>query len=92
MADKGMFQFRQAGSAPTLEQVARRFGFRSEELDADYGVVLVEEDSDGGLYVVLADLAAQERVGGHLSEQDQQDPAVGFFANPRVEPFGPPQP
>lgn len=87
-----LFQFRHEGAAaPSLSEVAQRFGFRNDELDQGYGVVKVADQYPGALYAVLADEGARARLEAGIRE-NANDPAVGFFANPRIEPFGPPQP
>jgi hypothetical protein len=63
--------------------VKRRFALHDEELDPEFGVV--EVDREKGRYAVLVDEQAAARVQG--------TPGVeGPFANPPIEPFGPPQP
>lgn len=92
MAASVLFQFRHEGaSAPSLSEVAQRFGFQKDELDEGYGVVKVADQQPGALYAVLAEEGARARLEGKIRES-ASDPAVGFFANPRIEPFGPPQP
>ena len=56
---------------------------RPEEIDAEFGVVPI--DPDNHLYTVLVDEQASARVAG-------QPGVEGPFSNPRIEPFGPPQP
>jgi hypothetical protein len=67
----------------TLDKVAERLGLAPEEIDADFGVVPI--DPDKHLYTVLVDEQASSRVAG-------QPGVEGPFANPRIEPFGPPRP
>ena len=85
-----MFQFRHAGGQPTLEQIRQAYGLRPDQVDPEYGVV--ETDSREGLFVVLVDDGAQRQIEDKLKERGAAgDPAVGVFANPPVEPFGPPE-
>jgi hypothetical protein len=92
MAATLLFQFRQPGSAePSLTEVGRRFGFEEGEIDADYGVVKVADDAQGALYAILVDSAAKDRLGEAIDAR-YPDESVGFFANPAIGPFGPPQP
>lgn len=86
---KVMFQFLHpdAEAPPTIESVAERFGLEPRELDHDYGIVKVEP----GRYVTLVDEDARARIEARIPAEDAADGA-GLFANPRIEPFGPPQP
>jgi hypothetical protein len=77
---KILFQFRHAGSPPTVEDVIRHFGFHEGELDREYGVVLV--DSVESRYVALVDESAERRLAEGLDPNE-----AGFFSNPTVEPF-----
>jgi hypothetical protein len=83
-----LFQFQQSGSKPTLNTLYRRFGFRAGEVDREYGVVLVDSEAD--MYVALVDEEAQGRVEPRLPD-DAAERGIGFFSNPRIEPFGPPE-
>jgi len=86
---KLMLQFRQRGSAPSLDDVRARFDLQAHEIDPAFGVV--ETDSREGLYTVVVDEAARQRIEQKLKQTGADaDPAVGLFANPRIEPFGPP--
>jgi hypothetical protein len=67
----------------SVEQVRRRLGLSGDELDADFGVV--ELDPAQHRYAVLVDEEAAARVEGMPGVE-------GPFANPRIEPFGPPRP
>jgi hypothetical protein len=67
----------------TLEAAARKLGLEEGELDPDFGVV--EIDPAAHKYTVLVDESAAQRAS--------RAPGVeGPYANPRIEPFGPPQP
>jgi hypothetical protein len=67
----------------TLEAAARKLGLEERELDPDFGVV--EIDPAAHRYTVLVDEGA--------AEQASRVPGVdGPYANPRIEPFGPPHP
>jgi hypothetical protein len=70
------------GSAPSLDEVARRLEVRPAQLDADFGVVLI--DPDRHLYTVRGD----EDAAAAAAERDGVE---GPFSNPRIEPFGPPR-
>lgn len=82
-----MIQFRHTGPQPSPHDIAARFGIKPDEIDADFGVIAT--DAAEGLYTILVDEDVRERVMRHLSAQSENDPAVGDFSNPRIEPFGP---
>jgi hypothetical protein len=68
-------------SEASLDAVKRDLGLEDEEIDADFGVVNI--DPKAHRYAVLVEEAAAQRVG--------EEPGVeGPFANPPIEPFGPP--
>jgi hypothetical protein len=66
----------------TLEEVRRLLGLTEAEVDPAFGVVNISPAEH--LYTILVDQAAASRVEG--AEQVE-----GVYANPRIEPFGPPQ-
>ena len=72
-----------AAGRASVAGVRQALGLAADEIDADYGVV--EIDPDQNLYAVLVDPRTAERVAG-------REGVEGPFSNPRVEPFGPPQP
>jgi len=81
-----MFQFRHAGPEPTLQEVAQHYGLPVSDLDSAFGVVAT--DSVDHLYVVLVAPSGFERLRERLEALGlADDPAVGLFANPTVEPF-----
>jgi hypothetical protein len=70
-----------APSEASLDAVKRDLGLSDEEIDAEFGVVNI--DPEGDRYAVLVEESAAQRVG--------KEPGVeGPFANPPIEPFGPP--
>lgn len=90
--DRVMFQFKDSGPAPSLQDVAKRFGVRVEDLDPEFGVI--GTDPAAGLYCVMIDSRAAATAEAALQAQTattQRDPAEGVFSNPRIEPFGPPE-
>jgi hypothetical protein len=59
-------------------------------VDSEFGIL--QSDSKEGLYVMLVDISAQERIKERLRAMGADaDPAVGIFSNPRVEPLGSPE-
>jgi hypothetical protein len=88
--DKVMFQFKDSGPAPSLHEVAKRFGVRVEDLDPEFGVI--GTDPAAGLYCVMIDSGAAAKAEAALkARKTERDPAEGIFSNPRIEPFGPPK-
>ena len=67
----------------TLQDALRRYELAPEQVDEGYGLVSV--DPAQGLYAMLVSEDAAERITGSPS-------AKGPYANPKIEPFGPPQP
>jgi hypothetical protein len=65
----------------TLEAVKEDLGLVEDEIDSDFG--LVEIDPDTHRYAILVETPAAERVAGAQGVD-------GPFANPPIEPFGPP--
>jgi hypothetical protein len=66
----------------SLDEVRRLLGLAPEELDPAFGVVNISPAEH--LYTILVDEAAASRIAG-------AEPVEGVYANPRVEPFGPPE-
>lgn len=69
--------------APTLAEVQSRYGLSSDDLDAEFGVI--EVDPQEHVYTVLVDERAAAKITGGSAT------ASGPFANPPIQPFGPPQ-
>ncbi|GHG87618.1 hypothetical protein [Streptomyces lanatus] len=67
----------------TLRDAVRRLRLAEDEVDTAYGLVLV--DPARHLYALLVTQSAGERLRGIPG-------AGGPYANPRIEPFGPPRP
>jgi hypothetical protein len=65
----------------TIEDAARSLDVDPDAIDREFGVVLI--DPADGRYAVMVDERAVERA---LS----RDGVEGPFANPKIEPFGPP--
>jgi hypothetical protein len=85
--EKVMFQFRHRGSAPTPARLCKLFDLKLNEIDPVFGVIATDPVDD--LYTVLIDARATGRVESALASRPA-DPAEGVFANPRIEPLGPP--
>jgi len=69
-------------SQASLEVVKRDLGLSDDEIDEDFGVVSIDPNSNR--YAILVEEDAAERMGA--------EPGVeGPFANPPIEPFGPPE-
>ena len=67
----------------TIQAAARALGVEPRSIDPDFGVVPI--DPKKGTYAVMVD----ER---DLPRALRQEGVKGPFANPRIEPFGPPKP
>ncbi len=70
-----------AGDA-TLAVALETLGLHPDEVDDEFGLVPI--DPAGGRYVILVSEAAGARAAG-------AGRAGGRYANPRIEPFGPPR-
>jgi hypothetical protein len=84
---KVLYNVRWTGERPTLEAICQRFGFTTDELDQQYGVI--EIDPDEHVYSILVEDSAVARVGAEW--RTEGTPLEGPFSNPRIEPFGPPE-
>jgi hypothetical protein len=84
MKNAVMLTIRSPHTAPTIEQLKAKYGLTSEEIDASFGVVHL--DPNDTLYTILVDGAAAGKV-----RPDQEWGVEGPYANPKIEPFGPPK-
>jgi hypothetical protein len=67
----------------SVEDARQRLGIDDAAIDHDFGVIAVRPEEN--LYTVLVDAKATE-------EMHAGDGVAGPFSNPRIEPYGPPQP
>lgn len=68
--------------AASIDAAAERLGVAPGDLDRDFGVIAI--DPEQHLYSVMVD----ERASAAAAER----PGIaGPFANPKIEPFGPPE-
>jgi hypothetical protein len=65
----------------TLARVRRKLKLKKDEIDPVFGVVSL--DLDANLYAILVDEAAAARLTGSAGVSSP-------YANPPIEPFGPP--
>ena len=72
-----------APAEATIPAVARRLGIEASDLDPDFGVTCLDDKKR--LYAILVDAAVAARLEGRPGVE-------GSFANPPIEPFGPPRP
>jgi hypothetical protein len=66
----------------SLAAVKRKLGLQAGEIDEEFGVVPI--DPDANLFTVLVEEGVVTKVQG-------QEGVRGPFANPKIEPFGPPK-
>jgi hypothetical protein len=79
---KVMVTLRLDPAQATPPAVRELLGLTPEELDPGFGVVPI--DPAGRRYTILVDDAAAARIADAPEVE-------GVFANPRIEPFGPPE-
>lgn len=72
--------------APSIDQVCKKFGFKQQELDLQFGVIEIDPKDD--LYCISVDQEAVQRV--QKSFGDDASSTEGPFSNPPIAPFGPP--
>ena len=82
---KVMVTIKATDAAPTTEAIQRRHGLADDEIDRDFGVIDV--DPDEHLYTILV----EERVVAKLTGDPGWE-VRGPYSNPRIAPFGLPQP
>jgi hypothetical protein len=71
------------GAQPTIADIQAKYHLKHDDLDSDYGVVLI--DPQAQQYAVMIEAAAVERIMGRRIEGD---PAIkGPYSNPPIEPF-----
>ena len=74
---KMLYSVNWKGEKPTLKQIAKKYGFKTNDIDPDFGVV--EIDPQDNLYSILVEEDAVE-------PKDSKD-IKGPFSNLRIEPF-----
>jgi hypothetical protein len=72
------------GEPPTVKAIRERFSLAETEIDASFGVVEVDPEEHLFTFLVEEGAAAKIQPGGDWA-------VAGPYANPRVEPFGPPR-
>lgn len=74
------------GNKPSIDEVIQKYGLSPDEIDLEFGVMVI--DPQEYLYCILVEESALERLGGITGEPPEG--LEGPFANPPIEPFGPP--
>jgi hypothetical protein len=89
-----LMEIRRAGKAPTVEEIRAEYGLAAAELDASYGVVLV--DPRDGTYAIMVEESAAAKLGrsgtGSPGPDGTKSETRGPYSNPRIESTGPPRP
>jgi hypothetical protein len=83
---KLLFNITWANHKPSVEEVIQKFGLSPGEIDLEFGVMVIDPQDD--LYCILVEESMLERLGGQPGEKPAD--LEGPFANPPIEPFGPP--
>ena len=86
---KVLYNVRWPDGSPTIEDVCRKYGLASEEVDQQYG--LIEIDPQDHLYCMLVEQAAVARLSQTWAQSGKPADIEGPYSNPPIEPFGPPQ-
>ncbi|MHC4617191.1 MAG: hypothetical protein ACYTEQ_05495 [Planctomycetota bacterium] len=81
---KVLFSITWEQGEPTVNEICKLYGFQSDEIDVQFGVI--EVDPQDRLFTILVDSNAAERVRGGRETQLPEGP----YANPPIHPFGPP--
>jgi hypothetical protein len=81
---KVMFSLIWEQGEPTIDEICERYGFQPDEIDDRFGVI--EVDPQDRLYTILVDSDAAQRARG----ERETHPPEGPYANPPIQPFGPP--
>jgi len=67
----------------SISEVRKKLGIEPEQIDESFGVIDVSPQEH--LYAVLVDEDVATEVSGKPDVE-------GAYSNPKIEPFGPPQP
>jgi hypothetical protein len=82
-----MLTVKLAPDQANLAAARSRLGLAEDEIDEEFG--LVPLDPPEGLYAVVVSADAGARASAAAGDSGE---VGGPYANPRIEPFGPPQP
>lgn len=69
-------------ASANMKSVRAKYGLSASDADEHFGVVCVSPSQN--LYTILAEEQAANRIEGASG-------VAGVFANPKIEPFGPPR-
>jgi hypothetical protein len=79
-----MMTIRSPGRKPTIDEIVEKYKLAPNEVDADFGVVEVDERDH--TYAILVDASAASKI-----TPDVQWETEGPFSNPPIEPMWPPK-
>ena len=82
---KVMITIEAPGEPPTVAELRRRYKLAKHDIDEGFGVV--EVDPAEHVYTVLVEESAAAKIQPGEGWQVE-----GPYSNPRIEPFGPPEP
>jgi hypothetical protein len=81
---KVMMTIQTTDSAPTVEELRHRYALAEDEIDPAFGVV--EVDPAQHIFTVLVEESAAAKMA-----PTERWKVAGPYANPSIEPFGPPR-
>lgn len=77
---KVMMTIHSPGDAPTLQEIVGKYGLEPDELDEQFGVVLIDPEKND--YTILVEQSAASKI----SPSKQWD-VSGPYSNPPIETF-----
>jgi hypothetical protein len=86
---KMLFTVTWAEGKPTLNKIMKKYGFRADEIDEEFGIVEIAPKAHQ--YSVMVEDDAVKRFLSISAKSAEEKDISGPYSNPRIEPFGPPQ-